>query len=506
MRNSGVSNSDARTTPPPPPPHLDDHHKYKIASFASNSGVLGLVLRGRRLTPILAVTVLVLAVTLLGQPVKAASNNDDYIVTERNATSHVLSDITPGGTRTPIYTFAYPPTLPLGVAVDSSGNFIVTENGVHVLSKITPSGVRSVIYTFLLPVGPAGVAIDSSGNYIVAEFDADNLVKITPGGTISLIKHFAVSGTKPLGVAIDSSGNYIVAEFGTANLVKITPGGTISLIFHFPEVNAEPFGVAIDSSGNYVVTELGAQLLSKITPGPVVRTILFTFAGGTGPAGVAIDSSGNYIITELGKQILSKLTPGSPVVRSVIYTFNPSTDPAGVAIRTVCISTAAGGATACAQTSPGVLSGFSAVSVGSVSPPPPSGVTFPFGLFSITVSGLSPGQTVTMTITLSAPLPAGTFSYWKFESGAWTQFPSASIDSTRTIITLTLTADSSGTVNDPGGPAIPPPPQPTHPLNVGGEMLPLNLIQVLGPWIAAMLTLTVVAVEMLVVRKKNRKP
>ena len=42
-----------------------------------------------------------------------------------------------------------------------------------------------------------------------------------------------------------------------------------------------------------------------------------------------------------------------------------------------------------------------------------------------------------------------------------------------------------------------------HPLNVGGEMLPMNLLQVLAPWVAAVLALTVVAVATLVVRKKR---
>jgi len=54
---------------------------------------------------------------------------------------------------------------------------------------------------------------------------------------------------------------------------------------------------------------------------------------------------------------------------------------------------------------------------------------------------------------------------------------------------------------------IPPPPPPAvHPLNVGGEMVPVDMLRVVAPWIATMLALTVVAVEMLVIRRKNRKP
>ena len=186
-----------------------------------------------------------------------------------------------------------------------------------------------------------------------------------------------------------------------------------------------------------------------------------------------------------------------------------------------CIGTAVGRATACAQAT-GNLSGFTSVSASSLFPPPPAGVSFPFGVFSFTVTGIPPGGGVTITITLSNPFPSGTFTYYKFHGlvgvGVWTPMPASkvSLDPTRTIITLRLTdgatpddADGSanGVIVDPGGPAIGTPTQPaTHPVPVGGTVLPLNLTQVLGPWIAVMLTLTVVVVETLVIRgRKNSK-
>ena len=75
---------------------------------------------------------------------------------------------------------------------------------------------------------------------------------------------------------------------------------------------------------------------------------------------------------------------------------------------------------------------------------------------------------------------------WDFVTG-W-----GSIDATRLTAHLAPTAHFAF-------PAV-------HPLNVGGEMLPVNITQVLAPWIAAMLTLTVVAVETLVVKRNDRKP
>jgi len=168
------------------------------------------------------------------------------------------------------------------------------------------------------------------------------------------------------------------------------------------------------------------------------------------------------------------------------------------------------------------LGGFTSLSaqpVSSISTPPPSGVTFPDGVFSFTLA-LATGATITVVITLPTPFPSGPFTYYKFHAGSWQQVPASKVtlDATRTIITLTLTdgatpddadVSANGVIVDPGGPAITgPTSQPAvHPLNVGGAMLPVNLAQVLGPWVAAMLALAVIVVETLVIRrKKNHKP
>jgi hypothetical protein len=107
---------------------------------------------------------------------------------------------------------------------------------------------------------------------------------------------------------------------------------------------------------------------------------------------------------------------------------------------------------------------------------------------------------------LPAPLPAGSFSYWKFQSGAWIQYSSASLDSTRTIITLTLTADSTGTINDPGGPAIPAPAKlaVSH-VPVGGVMLPSVGFTVLLPWVIMLSLLGVLSMEAFRVKRRAKR-
>ena len=92
----------------------------------------------------------------------------------------------------------------------------------------------------------------------------------------------------------------------------------------------------------------------------------------------------------------------------------------------------------------------------------PRGVEFPHGLFSFNILGLNPGETVTVTITLPSPVPAGT-QYWKCQNGIWIDCTSLVGDNDGdNVLTLTLTdgglgdADgvANGTIVDPGGPAV----------------------------------------------------
>ena len=388
---------------------------------------------------------------------------------------------------------------------------------------IQTASAQVVVATVDVGNGPQGVAYDSGKGEVFVTNAADNTVSVISDSSNTVVATLTpFTESYYVGVAYDAAkGEVFVASSGTGSVVVIsdisnTVVGSRIPVCGKPQAVAydsgrgEVFVTCVDSSSVWVISDSSNTVVGS--PIPV----------GTNPQGVAYDSDrGEVFVTNFGSNSVSVISDSSnTVVATVTLTVNDS--PLGVAYDSgkaevfvangrnavyvisaplsICVSTAAGGATACGAASSGALSGFSAVSVGSLSPPPPSGLTFPFGLFTITQSGLSAGQTVTVTITLSSPLPAGTFSYWKFQGGSWSQFPSASLDSSRTVITLTFTADSSGTVDDPGGPAISTTGAPIG-APIGGLVESVNKFAVLAPWLVLIGLVGCIGAVIVLVRK-----
>jgi hypothetical protein len=126
---------------------------------------------------------------------------------------------------------------PQCVAVDSSGNVYVTEEGNNTVRKITPAGVVTTLAGKAGVVGSAdgtgsaaqfnrleGIAVDSSGNAYVGDSYNDTIRKITPAGVVTTVAGTAgvvgsADGTGsaaqfnvPMGVAVDENGNVYVAD------------------------------------------------------------------------------------------------------------------------------------------------------------------------------------------------------------------------------------------------------------------------------------------------------
>lgn len=136
-------------------------------------------------------------------------------------------------------------------------------------------------------------------------------------------------------------------------------------------------------------------------------------------------------------------------VNGILYDSASSTSSTGTGI--ISLSTLNGG----------ILS-MSSISESSL---PASGkplTTFPHGFTSWTVSGLTAGQTITVTLTYPANIPVNS-KYWKVVGGSWVDATSIVGDNDGdNVLTLTITDNSSfdadptqGVISDPGGPASP---------------------------------------------------
>ena len=273
--------------------------------------------------------------------------------------------------------------LPIGVAVDAKGNVYVADSANSTIRLITKTGVVSTLAGTAGSTGstdgigasarfdrPAGVAVDSTGNVFVVDQGNNTIRKITPTGVVSTLAGVAglvgsadgnttaARFSSPYGIAIDSAGLIYVADTGNNTIRRITPLGVVSTLAGaagvvgstdgtgFSASFSGPHGLAADSAGNVFVADSGNNTIRKITPAAVVST----FAGqagaggsldGTGaaasfsfPAGVTIDSSNNISVADSGNFTIRRITSGA-VVSTVVGVagqqgFAPGPLPAGL--------------------------------------------------------------------------------------------------------------------------------------------------------------------------------
>jgi len=131
----------------------------------------------------------------------------------------------------------------------------------------------------------------------------------------------------------------------------------------------------------------------------------------------------------------------------------------------------------------GSTSGLTSVPEGSLPTAGKPNLAFPHGFFSFNIAGLTPGQMVTVTITL--PPGAAPTQYWKYHpntQGGWVQIPMTVVGPPN-VITITLVdgglgdddGAADGVIHDQGGPGSG---------AVGWETYPVNKVRVFLPWIA----------------------
>jgi sugar lactone lactonase YvrE len=245
---------------------------------------------------------------------------------------------------------------PQGVTVDPSGNVYVADSYNGTIRAITPAGAVTTLAgsasagsadgqgtaaRFSIPIS---VALDSSGNAYIADSANSTIRKVSPSGASSTLAGLAGTpgstnglGTNalfsgPQGTAVDTNGNVYVTDTGNHTIRKITSAGVVTTFAGYPGftnnmdgsgTNASfyfPEGIANDSSGNLYVTDTGNSTVRKITSAGAVTTLAglagsYGSADGTnsaarfnGPTGIAVDASGNLYVADTFNHTIRKIT------------------------------------------------------------------------------------------------------------------------------------------------------------------------------------------------------
>ncbi|PWT99085.1 MAG: hypothetical protein C5B51_27925, partial [Terriglobia bacterium] len=269
--------------------------------------------------------------------------------------------------------------LPLGMAVDTLGNFYVSDSDNNVVRKIAPGGPISTIAgdgkgtpgysgdggpaTSAALSGPAGLAIDAAGNLFIADLGNNAIRKVAANGTISTVAGNSICGylgdggpasaaelCAPWGLALDTSGNLYIADSGN-NVVRKIAGGTITTIAGNGTAGFSgdgsaatgaqlfnPTGVAVDGAGRVYIADAGNSRIRAVSNGTIT-----TVAGGGGvfpgdggpatsaqlgnPSGVSVDAAGNFYIADSSSGLVRRVATngiittvaGTPALSPLFY-------------------------------------------------------------------------------------------------------------------------------------------------------------------------------------------
>uniref|UniRef100_A0A6C0K7T4 SMP-30/Gluconolactonase/LRE-like region domain-containing protein n=1 Tax=viral metagenome TaxID=1070528 RepID=A0A6C0K7T4_9ZZZZ len=252
---------------------------------------------------------------------------------------------------------------PIGLALTSNEELIVTDTVNNIIRKITHSGVVSTIagsdYGFI--DGPAatakfsnptGVTVSTNGDIYITDPYNNRIRKISPDGVVSTIAGTGVAGSInadnmsstfniPYGLTLEANGNLIVTEFLGSRIRRVptVPGGTVFTIagngnVWYSDGSGETAYVGrplaavsyknalfIADTFNHRIRKMVGNTLTSLTGSKIPVTGLADgYVDGDAsnakfnePSGIAVDKNGNIFVSDTNNNCIRMISTSGKV-------------------------------------------------------------------------------------------------------------------------------------------------------------------------------------------------
>ena len=242
--------------------------------------------------------------------------------------------------------------IPLGVAVDRSGNVYFSEHYHQRIRRVDTEGTITTVAgtgdrSFGGDGGPAvearlsfpsGVAVDPAGNLYIADTGNNRIRRVDASGSITTVAGsgewrwggeglaIEVPMDRPRSIAVDNSGNLYIVGLANSGIRRVDGTGNMSWIPGSGEPNdgtedeirlSRDRGLAVDHAGNVYISNIDNNYVRRVDSLGKVSVIAGTRGAGDGgspteaqlnyPASVAVDKTGNVYVADTGNHRIQRI-------------------------------------------------------------------------------------------------------------------------------------------------------------------------------------------------------
>ena len=259
--------------------------------------------------------------------------------------------------------------VPVGLAVDKSGNIFISEHYGQRIRRVDPSGTIDTIAGTGEPSyggdgGPAvearfsfpsGVAVDHSGNLFIADTGNNRIRRVDAAGTVATVagsgewrwgtegRAVEVPMERPRSIAVDTSGNLYIVALGASGIRRVDVTGNMNWVpgssdDKGPEGEHRPSrdrGLAVDHTGNVYIANIDNNYVRRVDNTGLASVFAGNrkpgYGGDGGPAteaqlnyplGLAADTDGSVYIADSGNHRIRRVDP-SGIITTIAGTGKP---------------------------------------------------------------------------------------------------------------------------------------------------------------------------------------